>query len=536
MVKISHINKKTVVKYVCGAIIAFFLLFILGYIVFQTVIRMAREVTLAYTADAPIYWTVGRGMLQGLKPYVDLYETKPPGIFLLSALSFALTDTSALTNAICFICLLIIGATPAIGVFICTYRKVDPRTQALMYACAAVFGILIMLYAQKRSGEAQVESIGAGFAAVYLLLILSIDGEKTRYRSPKIWLAALFLMCSVMMKEPFLLVCVSCALLLIYSRKDLIKKLLLPLAAGGTMGVLVLLATGTLGPYLRYYLPNMMGGHISRYGSPWVRGLQVERLIKDMSKFTYVLPIIIILLAIAVVVCVFLSQLRNPARGLSGAAQRVYHILKLLPATYLIVFSVGLGGQYYNHHFVFAVPAYLMMFLFCTQYAVQTKRPQKKQRIIRAAVTVGLCAICVTSFFLLPPNQHISQAQIQAKLNRMQTHADYVDQLLIASGNTSYQFFGFNGDHFYCLTQHAPQGPIFFQDPYNFTDMNNWFSQSLKNQMDQVNLVVVHRINTGAMNDYIQDYLEEYFTLQPWESVEGITAPEDFSYKVYYRK
>src|SRR3989338_10892941 len=42
-------------------------------------------------ADAYIFMTVGRGILNGLRPYTDLFESKPVGVFLLNALSFRLT-------------------------------------------------------------------------------------------------------------------------------------------------------------------------------------------------------------------------------------------------------------------------------------------------------------------------------------------------------------------------------------------------------------------------------------------------------------
>ena len=35
--------------------------------------------------DAMIFQTVGRGILNGIKPYSGLFETKPPGIFLMHA-------------------------------------------------------------------------------------------------------------------------------------------------------------------------------------------------------------------------------------------------------------------------------------------------------------------------------------------------------------------------------------------------------------------------------------------------------------------
>src|SRR5262249_53570701 len=44
--------------------------------------------------DVLIYLTIGKGMLNGLHVYRDLFESKPPGIFLLSAISLRLGGTA----------------------------------------------------------------------------------------------------------------------------------------------------------------------------------------------------------------------------------------------------------------------------------------------------------------------------------------------------------------------------------------------------------------------------------------------------------
>ena len=67
----------------CGIWIGILLLFI--YVFYNC---MLYELHHAYTADAPQYWAIGRGILNGLMPYTNMYENKPLGIFLLSAISF----------------------------------------------------------------------------------------------------------------------------------------------------------------------------------------------------------------------------------------------------------------------------------------------------------------------------------------------------------------------------------------------------------------------------------------------------------------
>ena len=47
-----------------------------------------------FWTDSNLYFTIGRGMLEGLMPYRDLFDHKGPLIFLLYALGALVSDTS----------------------------------------------------------------------------------------------------------------------------------------------------------------------------------------------------------------------------------------------------------------------------------------------------------------------------------------------------------------------------------------------------------------------------------------------------------
>lgn len=512
------------------------IVFVVYSILFQIAARMSEELTLAFTADAPLYWTVGRGMLQDFKPYADFYETKPPGIFLLSALSFQLFDSAILTNVICFLCLAAIGILPVAAVYMNLRKKQVPTAgRMIFFAAAVLFGAMLMFYTQQRSGSAQVESFGAAFGCVYLFLISLMDGEKTKFRSPIIWISALFLMFSVMMKEPFVLVCCAAALLFIETKKDLLKKLILPLFAGGAAGVLLMLLTGTLFPYLRYHLPNMTGNHINRYGSPFARGMDFNLILADIGKFSPGLLIALLLLAGSVFLMTFYRQLRQPKTDsrFSGIV-RIYHVAKLFFIAYVSVFTVALGGQYYNHHFIFAVPIYMALFLYCIRPLSVIVLPDKNfSRLISVLLCVSIA--CSAGAVMLPEYKR-STTNTPQDLIEMHEQAEYVDALLDAAKVDRYQYLGFNGNVFYCLTEHLPQGPCFFQDPYNYTTMDSWFSQSLMKQLDEAQIIIAARVDAGILDGYINDYLEQNFTLTPWDEVKDIQSPSHFGYDIYFRR
>jgi hypothetical protein len=95
--------KKTDLYLIALMIIISLAIFIL---VFKDILSF--ELKHAYCWDNPLYWTVGRGILNGLTPYAQLYENKPPGIFLFAALSFALTNDAIIGNIISCLSALVI--------------------------------------------------------------------------------------------------------------------------------------------------------------------------------------------------------------------------------------------------------------------------------------------------------------------------------------------------------------------------------------------------------------------------------------------
>ncbi len=83
-----------------------------GYAAALAGIRIWYEAHGPYNVDTPIYWAIGHGILKGFVPYRDMYETKPPGIFLLSALSYLVTGGGALTHVPPVIVLLFVALAP----------------------------------------------------------------------------------------------------------------------------------------------------------------------------------------------------------------------------------------------------------------------------------------------------------------------------------------------------------------------------------------------------------------------------------------
>ena len=163
------------------------------------------EFNYTYTWDSPIYWAVGRGYLNGITPYNGLFETKPPGIFLISAFSLLLTNDVLIGNIINGICLIFMVIVPVIFSII-YYKNEKIPIRILILFLSLVIGSSIMFFTSLRSGKYQVESYGSGFASLYLLVIVLINTKKVKWYSFSIILSGFFAMLSIMMKEPFLLI------------------------------------------------------------------------------------------------------------------------------------------------------------------------------------------------------------------------------------------------------------------------------------------------------------------------------------------
>jgi hypothetical protein len=411
---------------------------------------------------------------------------------------------------------------------LCIQKKLPAALVLLYTGFAWIPGMFLMLYVEMRSGGFQVEGMGAAFICLYEWALLHIRrGKGVRLL---IWtaLAALFAMGGVMMKEPFALVAVAGSLLLVDSLWDFLWRTVLPMCIGGVMGLALLLLCGVLPAYFQIYLANMFGNHLSVYGSPFTRMLSFDRLATDLSSFSRVFLGLILLSFLLILLSrtVFargVSPWRRLWRGLTVG-------LALLSAS----FCVGLGGQYYNHHFIFAAPLYFLAFLLVCRMLVEAPTPEKKQHGPAATAVVGLLLL-----ICLLPRAYAASAwnrDYTDKYKDIVSQAAYVDALLDFYGEDTYQFLGFNGESmFYGLTTHSPLGPAFVQDRYNFTDGDSWFSQQLLNQLDKANIVILDRLNMPAINDQVREILDTQFSTTPAAPFTAVEKPASFQYQIYYR-
>lgn len=506
----------------------------------------SSEMNHAFNYDSPLYWTVGKGMLNGIKPYSGLYENKPVGIFLISALSFALTDDITICNLFSFLCLMIIAFTPVLCIL--TYCKqtgvIKNKHKTLLYTyLALVLGLLLMKYCEFRGGAFQTESMGTAFVGLYFWAIMHIHwerGEKCSKKQLIIWsiIAGFFVMCGVMFKEPFVLLSVAGSLFMVSSVRDFISKTVIPTFIGGVLTLGLLLLCGVLPEYFTIYLKNMFGNHLTVYGSPFFRMLQFDKLAIDLEKFSTIFSIIIVLgIIILLLNIVFNKKVSSKVR--------LWRLIAFVFALFSASFAVGLGGQYFSHHYIFAAPFYMILIILSCQMVMDWSGSRLENTLTIPHVfsitynTIILPSLALLVLFL-PLNQNLknSNAFNISTYTIISQDAAYVDALLDYYGVDTYQYLGFNSpvrSTFYSLTRHSPKGPVFVQDGYNFEDENTWFSQNLLKQLSEVDIVIVSSMNTPAINDKIQEILDTEFTTEPENPYTETDMPESFEYEIYYR-
>lgn len=481
------------------------------------------ELSGPYTADSSLYWAVGRGIKNGLIPYRDLFESKPPGIFLLSAISLWLSGDFTIGYIVQALAILGIPILLGLAVMRLTHKR---RERALWILLAVLFGTLLGLYSAWRSGHYQVESFGALFASLYIAVIT----ERHTLKRKDMLIASLFMLLAIGFKEPFLLSMLAGALLLTPSLSSLWRTFCLPLLLAGGVGTLILAMLGYLDPYVTIYLDEMLGRNIHGIGRGsfpplWQRGFAIENLFVDLNAYAPFLGSLMVIL--------FLLHLSSPWQGEATLFDKIIHVFTGLLALYLTTLAVGIGGPWWNHHFVSALPFYVALFLSSTAWMLRNWHvPSTKAALLFTAMLTAL----ITSFNL--PEYDIT-ADITATRETTETMkqiAVQVDHILENCGIDRYLFLGHNGLQLYGYTKHSPLGPLFFQNGYWLDEHRPYLRQGFLESVEQARFVVVSEPRyLGDLAPLIETLLAKDFTENPWPCAAPFHPPLQW-YTFLYRR
>lgn len=298
----------------------------------------------ALIADAGMYLAVGRGMLNGLVPYVDLYENKPVGIFIIAALSHSLLHSPWLGN------LLSAGAFALTPLALGFVSLRGARASKLLIGLgtvplAIVSGCALSIYIAQHGGVWQTETLGWPMAMLY---VLAVAGN--RRSVSRIGLASIGLLGAAACKEPYLIACAAAALLLSRRPKDLVTSFFIPAIIAGVAWALFLASMGWLAPYWNVHLPalNFRG---AAFGPVWSRAMAFGRIGRSMAQVSLLAPFA------SVATIAVGAWLRD--KETRATAPRWWMAIAWPAAVYLATLAVGIAGDYQGHHFVLLAPAAL---------------------------------------------------------------------------------------------------------------------------------------------------------------------------------
>ena len=483
--------------------------------------RLLYELSGVYTWDTPIYWAVGHGILNGYTPYFDLFETKPPGIFLIAALSLSVENSYWAGNLSQSLVLLLLALIPTVGAY-CLLRgreNLSIRGKWYLFVTSLLFGISVSLYTALRSGEIQVESFGAAAIALYALLLL-LRQQSLVGSTLFVLLASIALLLGIGLKEPFLLTAVAVSFVLNDTVRTWFKTFMLPLLTAILLGAAALLLMHYLEAYLEGYFTFMLGAHVTAGGSPFERAADIGRLFDDLNTFQPAFAWALTSITLLIV----LDKASRP-RSFKG----LFPLFLGTAMLYLVSMAVGMGGQYYNHHYVFAVPFYIAVYLHLLRTSLHIPSAFRY-----GAAAALLIALAVTLLYA-PTGVNMKRARaLQRMTHEVQKEAAYVDSVLDASSREHYLFIGANGPQLYAFTTHSPAGPLFFQ--YNeWLDPRLPFLHSFFAALHSADLIVYDKLGSRKIKSEVDGYIAQHFTGQPWQNVRNIPRKAE-KYTIYFRR
>ncbi len=314
----------------------------------------------AYHGDAAFYFTIGKSILNGLTPYRDIFDPKPPGVFIVSAISFFLVHSHMLGNYLSIIMLL---CTPVLFVWMVwnPSSALPPANRLLVRAAGCVAGCIISLWSSIQAGVWQPESFGNFFALLFIIMYIRGRHHMTLLRTIAASACVLFAIGS---KEPFLLTLFAAAIAIDVRPLSLLRAFFIPLGIALATGSLVLAALGWLEPYVSLYLPTIVGIRI-QYDVPlWMRGVYFWKTSGALSYSSALL--------FPSLLCLFAWR----AADIILSRERVFsQFFGLVFGAYLSVTAVGLAGNYamlsYAASLVpfFTALIFLMLFRMCDPHA-----------------------------------------------------------------------------------------------------------------------------------------------------------------------
>ena len=191
------------------------------------------------------FFAVGHGILNGLQPWKDLFETKPPIVFWLSAFSLLFGSNTL------YVLIIMAGVMGMIALMVYAARDTQGKALAVILTCALALFLLIR-------GFNEAEILSALPSTIGILAFV----RKGKWE----FVSAVCFTILVLLKEPFIITYCLALLLLVKTRRDF-NSIVRVVLCGVIFQLMILFLTGNLFNYLNIYLPEMLHGRVSHLAS-----------------------------------------------------------------------------------------------------------------------------------------------------------------------------------------------------------------------------------------------------------------------------
>lgn len=465
--------------------------------------------------DDGVFMAMGRSILNDLTLYKDVFEIKPPGIFMVSAISWWFGDVGFIRLSQAFI----IATTPlviAVVLYLNT-AQYPSQKRLITTALGGLFGFVLTTYAYANAGQFYPEFYGAWFGILYLAFLFHYDG---RYNIHRIVILSYCLLFSIGFKEVFLFSTLAAALLLCRNFRSFYQGFVIPLFVAAIIGIVVMSLLGYLMPYLTIYLPYLLGDHslmqemaFSDTRLPlWIYGFYWSNVMSYLYRHHLTMMVFVgWAWCIAAIMSLYASKDKKA---------RLRSVLIFLLFTYTAVLSVEIAGNT-THHQVTILPALAALFLTIVRHL------QSNQSRI-AQYGYGICIAILAAVVLLLPTPRFTAADVQKEQQKnalLRSNAAILDTIMDNCDIDRYLRLSIRDlPPEFAYTRHSQYSSGLYTFAFFQKTQIPLFQQMLKDSLSNTKLVLLSR--TGPVTSEILVYLGKYFSPLPPACAGSVTLPD----------
>ena len=504
-------------------ITSYVLIFVYCYFFY---VRLSFDLKLPLAHDVTIFATVGRGIVNGFMPYVDMLELKPVGIFLLNFLSYKLTGSLLFSYIFLILCLTIVFLLPMLFVGIKIANKRD--NSIFYYTLAICLSSLFTIYGDLKGGRLLPEFFGAFFSCLYIF-ILNTNFHILRKRWSYLVLG--LLMCvACNFKEPFLLIILSSSIIFSDSFKSFYQKFIIPFFIACVMGGGFLLCINLLFPYLEYLYYMVFVLSVSDGQTIIERTFGDINNIFNQLNFSYPVSGYIFYMLLMFPIFEILFKKNGEFFKLKN---KILRIIKIAIALFITTMGIHSSGRYYVQHDGFSFPFIFALSIYFLRN-VKFNRKLGKNCTVVIYVSLALIAFnCEIERIRTLHNDYFYFYKDYMQEN--DSNAKYIDAVLDKINEKTYVYIGSYGFNILACTKHSPKGKYFFQgDNWNGEKLPNFY-EDISKSVENAKIVVFNGYYDDKLKNKIEPILKSDFTTKIPDSLKSIDSPHS-RYTIYYSK